>query len=80
MHRLIDKSGFKPGEYVVHAQAGKTSYTMRVRRGGKGWETYYHEPNARAAGGVFTYITARTLEALGGQAALLGPASTDATA
>lgn len=61
----IDRSGFKRGEYVVYAKAGVTSYTMRVRRGGKGWETYYHEPNARQAGGVFTYMTARTLAELG---------------
>lgn len=60
----IDRSGFKQGEYVGYALAGKTSYTMRIRRGGQGWETYYHEPSARQAGGVFTYMTAPTLAAL----------------
>jgi hypothetical protein len=64
MPHNMDRSGFRAGEYVVYATAGKTSYTMRVRRGGRGWETYYHEPLARAAGGVFTYATERTLAAL----------------
>lgn len=64
MPHNIDRSGFRRGEYVGYAIAGRTSYTMRIRRGGRGWETYYHEPLARAAGGVFTYMTAPTLKAL----------------
>lgn len=59
----IGKSGYCRGE-LVHAAAGKTSYVMRIRKGGLGWETYYHEPNAKQAGGVFTYMTARTLREL----------------
>lgn len=65
MPRNIEKSGFKAGEYVLYAKAGVASYLMRVRRGGRGWETYYHEPLAKQAGGVFTYATAPTLKALG---------------
>ena len=57
----IEKRGFKTGEYVGYTMAGKTSYAMRIRRGGKGWETYYHEPLSRAAGGCFSYATERTL-------------------
>lgn len=67
----IDRSGFKRGEYVGYAVAGRTPYTMRIRRGGRGWETYYHEPNARAAGGVFTYATGRTLAELSAELAAL---------
>lgn len=65
MHDRIEKSGFRKGEYVLYAQAGKTCYVMRVRRGGKGWETYYHELNNR---GCYTYMTAKTLNALGDMA------------
>lgn len=60
----MDKSGFRKGEFVLYAKAGITPYTMRVRKGGNGWETYYHEANARQAGGVFTYATAETLAEL----------------
>lgn len=64
MPHNIERSAFRKGEYVGYAMAGTTPYTMRIRRGGRGWETYYHEPLARAAGGVFTYMTAPTLKTL----------------
>lgn len=66
-HANIESSGFKAGEYVGYTMAGKTSYLMRIRRGGRGWETYYHEPLAKAAGGCFTYVTARTLKEMSGK-------------
>lgn len=65
----IGKSTFNAGEYVVHARAGMTIYAMRFRKGGQGWETYYHRPLSEASGGVFTYYTARTLAELAGKAA-----------
>lgn len=58
----IERSGFRAGQYVGYTKAGKTSYLMRIRRGGRGWETYYNEPLAKAAGGCFSYVTARTLK------------------
>lgn len=60
----IERSGFRRGEYVGYTQAGRTAYTMRIRRGGQGWETYFHEPLAKAAGGCFTYATTPTLRQL----------------
>ena len=68
-HANIEPSGFKVGEYVGYTMAGKTSYLMRIRRGGQGWETYYHEPLSKAAGGCFTYVTARTLKEMSGKTA-----------
>lgn len=68
----IERSGFRVGEYVGYAQAGRTSYAMRIRRGGRGWETYYHEPLAKAAGGCFTYVTTATLRAMSGKLAVMG--------
>lgn len=68
----IERSGFRAGEYVGYAQAGRTAYSMRIRRG---WETYYHEPLAKAAGGCFTYVTAATLRAMSGKLAAMGAES-----
>lgn len=67
----IERSGFRAGEYVGYAMAGRTSYVMRIRRGGRGWETYCHEPTAKASG-CFTYVTATTLRDMSGKLAAMG--------
>ncbi|MBK6706263.1 MAG: hypothetical protein IPG54_01760 [Sphingomonadales bacterium] len=76
-HANIEPSGFKVGEYVGYTMAGKTSYLMRIRRGGQGWETYYHEPLSKAAGGCFTYVTARTLKEMSGKLDAMARRETD---
>ena len=73
----IERSGFRAGEYVGYTMAGKTSYLMRIRRAGQGWETYYHEPLARAAGGCFSYVTARTLKAMSDKLAAMASPTGD---
>lgn len=60
MHPNIDKSSFRRGEYV-----GYCNGAQRIRRGGRGWETYALGSTA----GTFTYATAETLLELGGQLA-----------
>jgi len=47
-----------------YACAGKTPYQMQIRKGGEGFRTVYDDKLSKAAGGVFTYMTAPTLEAL----------------
>lgn len=63
----IEKSAFRPGEYIGYGMAGVTSYRTRIKRGGEGWRTYYDDQMSREAGGCFSYMTARTLEELGAQ-------------
>ena len=60
MHPNIDKSTFRAGEYV-----GYCNGAQRIRRGGKGWETYA----LGSQSGVFTYATEQTLHELGGKLA-----------
>jgi len=55
---------FTKGLWIGRAQAGKTFYDMQIRKGGEGFETYYNDKLSKAAGGVFTYMTAPTLKAL----------------
>jgi hypothetical protein len=52
----IEKSGFRSGEFVGYPGAFGS---IRIRKGGKGWETYNH-------GASYGYRTARTLMELGG--------------
>lgn len=51
----IERSAFRRGEYVGYSALG----SVRIRRGGKGWETYNHNGSYRS------YRTARTLMELG---------------
>jgi hypothetical protein len=53
----IEKSACKKGEYV-----GYCCGAQRIRRGGKGWETY----GLASASGKPVYLTARTLDELNG--------------
>ena len=57
MHQNIEKSAFRRGEYVGYCQG-----CQRIRRGGKGWETYALGSSV----GTFVYATAETLFQLGG--------------
>lgn len=52
----IEKSRFRSGEYVGYPGAFGS---IRIRKGGKGWETYGHDFS-------YGYRTARTLMELGG--------------
>lgn len=61
--RHISKT-FLKGLWVGSAWAGKTPYQMEIRKGGRGFETVYNDKLSKAAGGVFTYMTAPTLKAL----------------
>lgn len=57
MHHRIEKSATRKGEYV-----GYCNGVQRIRRGGKGWQTYALGSSA----GTFTSATAETLYQLGG--------------
>lgn len=50
--------------WLGNARAGQTPYQMEIIKGGEGFETVYREKLSKAAGGVFTYMTAPTLAAL----------------
>lgn len=60
MHPNIEKSSFRRGEYV-----GYCNGAQRIRRGGKGWQTY----SLGSQAGTFVYATAETLHELGGKLA-----------
>ena len=57
LHSRIDKSATRKGEYV-----GYCNGAQRIRRGGRGWETYA----LGSSSGIYTYATAPTLYQLGG--------------
>jgi len=59
-HPNIDKSATRKGEFI-----GYCNGAQRIRKGGKGWETYALGSTA----GVFTKATAKTLFELGGKLA-----------